>query len=392
MKPRSVGLFTYSTLPRGSVVHTAHLADALHDAGWDVTVYALDKDQRGFFRPLRAKLQRVPAAPSPGSTAELVRLRASEIADYLGRRSITHDIHHAEDCLTANGLLELQGRGRRICIARTVHHVEAFRDPYLAGCQERSIRQATFCFAVSRAAEDDVARTFGVRARPVSNGVLVERFARPDPERADAWRQRLGLGTATGPLLLAVGGVEERKNTIRTLRAFARIRGSHPGARLCILGGATVLDHGAYREAFDRELGALSTAARDAVIETGVVAEDDVPALFSIARALVFPSLHEGFGLAALEALAARLPLVASNRPPLTEFLDDSSALLVDPTSDESIALGILRALQGSAERASAGLRVAERHSWSRVAEAHAGHYLEHLSHSGARPAATAEA
>ena len=56
----SVGLFTYSTLPRGSVVHTAQLADALVDAGWDVTVYALDKDGRGFFRPLRARLRLVP--------------------------------------------------------------------------------------------------------------------------------------------------------------------------------------------------------------------------------------------------------------------------------------------------------------------------------------------
>ncbi|MBV9946792.1 MAG: MSMEG_0565 family glycosyltransferase, partial [Myxococcales bacterium] len=52
MNPPSVGLFTYSTLPRGSVVHTAALAEALHAAGCDVTVYALDKERRGFFRPL----------------------------------------------------------------------------------------------------------------------------------------------------------------------------------------------------------------------------------------------------------------------------------------------------------------------------------------------------
>ena len=43
----AVGLFTYSTAPRGSVVHTAHLADALADAGVDVTVFALDKDGAG---------------------------------------------------------------------------------------------------------------------------------------------------------------------------------------------------------------------------------------------------------------------------------------------------------------------------------------------------------
>ena len=66
----SVGLFTYSTLPRGSVVHTANLADALHDAGVDVTVYALDKDRRGFYRPLRARLTLVAASPTPCTTRE----------------------------------------------------------------------------------------------------------------------------------------------------------------------------------------------------------------------------------------------------------------------------------------------------------------------------------
>ena len=389
MKAPSVGLFTYSTLPRGSVVHTAHLADALHDAGWDVTVYALDKDHRGFFRPLRARLHLLPAAPSPGTTADLVRLRASEIADYFARRGLSHDIHHAEDCLTANGLLELRARGLDVGVVRTVHHVEAFEDPYLAACQERSIRHADVCFAVSRAASMDVARTFGVRARLVTNGVLVDRFARPDPDRVLAWEHRLA-GAVAGPLLLAVGGVEERKNTIGILRAFARIRGSHPGARLCILGGATVLDHGAYRAAFERELRGLPAAVRGAVTETGVVHEDDVPAVFSVASALVFPSLHEGFGLSAIEALAAGLPLVASNRPPLTEFLDDTCAVLVDPTSEDAVVQGILRALQRSADRARAGLRVAERHSWSRVALAHAAHYVEQLSHPRARTAPAA--
>ena len=66
----------------------------------------------------------------------------------------------------------------------------------------------------------------------------------------------------------------------------------------------------------------LSPATQDAVIELGVVADDDVPALFHLANVLALPSLHEGFGLAALEALAAGLPVVASNAPPFTEFLD----------------------------------------------------------------------
>src|ERR1019366_6249904 len=100
----------YSSVPRGSVVHTANLADALHDAGGDVTVYALDKEKRGFFRPLSARLRLVPASPTPATPAELVRTRTLELADYLARLGTVHDVYHAEDCLTANGLLQLRAR------------------------------------------------------------------------------------------------------------------------------------------------------------------------------------------------------------------------------------------------------------------------------------------
>jgi glycosyltransferase-like protein len=376
VKAPSLGLFTYSTLPRGSVVHTAHLADALYDAGWDVTIYALDKDGRGLFRACRAPVRLIRGAPAPRTTAELVAMRTAEIADYVVTRGVAHDLLHAEDCLTANGLLEVRSKGCRGRVVRTVHHVEAFDDPYLARCQERSIREAALCFAVSAAAERDVLRSFGVRTLRVTNGVSVDRFARPDRQRVRAWTTTLGLHAGAGPVLLAVGGVEARKNTLGSLRAFARVRERHADARLVILGGATVLDHGAYRAAFERELLAMPPSARAAVMETGVVAEDDVPAIFSLASVLVFPSLHEGFGLAALEGLASGLPVVASNRAPLTEFLDDSCAVLVDPTSDAEIAEGVLRALgHDSAGRIESGRRTAERYSWSQVARAHIEHY-----------------
>jgi glycosyltransferase-like protein len=370
----SVGLFTYSTLPRGSVVHTANLADALHDAGADVTVYALDKDNRGFFRPLRARLALVPASPTPSSTAELVRTRATELADHLARVAPEHDVYHAEDCLTANGLLELRSRGRAIDLVRTIHHVEAFTDPRLEGCQRRSVCEAALCMAVSEATARDVLREFAVRAKPITNGVDVDRFARVDPPRLAAWSRTLGAGP--GPAILATGGVEERKNTLRILRAFARVHQDHPGVRLWILGGATVLDHGAYRAEFERELQSLPPAVRGAVTALGVVGDDDVPAIYRLAGVLAFPSLHEGFGLAALEGLAAGVPVVASRRAPLTELLDESCAILVDPTSVADIARGIDDALRSpQAARLAVGRARARSHSWTRVAAMHLQHY-----------------
>jgi glycosyltransferase-like protein len=377
MTALSLGLFTYSSVPRGSVVHTANLADALHDAGCDVTVYALDKEKRGFFRPLRARLRLVPASPTPATPAELVRTRTLELADYLARLGTVHDVYHAEDCLTANGLLQLRARlphASAFPIVRTVHHVEAFDDRYLEDCQRRSIVHASMCLAVSKTTAHDVQRAFGVRALPVTNGVQFERFARVDPRRLAAWTQKMYTGS--GPVILAVGGVEERKNTLGTLRAFAKVREQYPTARLWILGGATVLDHGAYRAAFHRELATHPMGLRAAVTEIGVVDDDDVPAIFRLASVLAFPSLHEGFGLAALEGLAARLPVVASRCAPLTEFLDESCAILVDPTSDVDIACGIVEALRKSCRaRSDAGELRARTHSWSRVAALHLEHY-----------------
>jgi glycosyltransferase-like protein len=376
---QSIGLFTYSTVPRGSVVHTANLADALHDAGCDVTVYALDKERRGFFRPLRAPLRLVPASPTPATTAELVRTRAHELADYLARLAPAHDVFHAEDCLTASGLLQLRSglaasQAHAFRMVRTVHHVEAFDDGFLADCQRRSILAASLCLTVSKATGRDVLRQFGVRTMAVSNGVHPERFGRVDPRRLAAWTQKTYAGS--GPVILAVGGVEERKNTLGTLRAFARVREQYPTARLWILGGATVLDHGAYRAAFEQELAAHPIALRAAVTEIGVVDDEDVPAIYRLASVLAFPSLHEGFGLAALEGLAARLPVVASRRAPMTEFLDDSCAVLVDPESDADIAHGIVQALRRSSRaRSDAGELRARAHSWSRVAALHVEHY-----------------
>ncbi len=386
MSALSVGLFTYSTLPRGSVVHTANLADALHDAGVDVTVYALDKDARGFFRPLRARLALVPAAHTPSSTAELVKTRARELADYLDHVRPSHGIYHAEDCLTANGLLAHRNRPP---VVRTVHHVEAFADPFLDACQRRSIVEAALCLAVSETTARDVSRTFGVDPRLTTNGVDVDRFAHVDPARLDAWTRMLGAGV--GPAILAVGGVEERKNTLAILRAFVRIQEDVPDARLWILGGATVLDHGAYRAAFDRELASLPAAVRGAVTPIGVVGDDDVPAIFRLASVLAFPSLHEGFGLAALEGLASGIPVVASRRPPMTEFLDDACAILVDPTSEAAIARGIATALRSPGARRDAGRRRARSLSWARVAAQHIEHYRALLGDTRSKREGTAE-
>ena len=149
-----------------------------------------------------------------------------------------------------------------------------------------------------------------------------------------------------------------------------------PGARLVLAGGASLLDHGEYRRAFERALRESGVPAQ-AVIETGTLADGEMPALYRLADTLVFPSLREGFGLAVLEALASGIPVVTGAIAPFTEYLGEADAVWCDPLDPGSIANAMAASLApdlraGLIER---GMRVAARHDWAAVALAHASRY-----------------
>ncbi|HET9956479.1 MAG TPA: glycosyltransferase, partial [Polyangiaceae bacterium] len=130
----SVAMFTYSTRPRGSVVHAAALSEALRELGCEVTLHTLSKEGEGFYRELSCELELWRAAPAPDDPDALIAQRIQEVASHVRRMSRTYDIYHAQDCLTASGLLQsgsLRGRTQlsrsplaRSLLARTVHHVE----------------------------------------------------------------------------------------------------------------------------------------------------------------------------------------------------------------------------------------------------------------------------
>jgi len=109
----------------------------------------------------------------------------------------------------------------------------------------------------------------------------------------------------------------------------------------------------------------------DKVVFTGWVPEEDKPALLSGATAFVFPSLYEGFGLPAIEALACGTPVIASNRTSLPEVVGDGG-ILVEPTDAEALAeamelLLVDEALRG--EWRQKALVQAARFSWEQTAQ-----------------------
>ncbi len=373
----SIGLFTYSTKPRGSVVHAAALAEALADAGEDVTLYALAKDGASFYRPLRCRAHLVPAGDAPADVEALIRQRIDELASGCRARAARHEVLHAEDCLSANALLAI--RTPRAAVVRTVHHVERFESPYLASCQRRSILEADAVFSVSRFTQGEVEREFGRASARVHNGVDLARFAGPPP-RDRAWLgARFGV-PAGHALVISVGGVEPRKNTRGALAAVARVFGANPSAVWIVAGGDTLWDHSGYGAAFASDLAALSPEVARRVVRAGPLPEGDLTALYRLADVLLCPSELEGFGLCVLEAAAAGAAVIVPGREPFTELLDGASAELVDAASVESIAAALARLLGDPARRArlaSSARARAARLTWARSADAHRRLYAE---------------
>jgi glycosyltransferase involved in cell wall biosynthesis len=232
---------------------------------------------------------------------------------------------------------------------------------------EQALRRAAGIIVVSEATRNDLLDLYPwvdeALVAVIPHGVEREVYRPPDPEAMDRVRRRFRL---EGPYLLFLGGIEPRKNLPGLVRAFVRLDGD---ARLVVV-GPSVPWNPEGREALRPVLEALPDAARERVVFTGYVAEEDKVALLGGAAALAFPSLYEGFGLPVLEAMACGTPVLTSNVSALPEVAGDA-ALLVDPEDPEAIADGLRRLLEdGDLRRRlrEAGLRRAERFDWDETA------------------------
>jgi glycosyltransferase-like protein len=379
-----IRLVTYSTKPRGGVVHALSLAEALGDRGHEVELWALSADGAGFFRPPGVPARLVPVERRPGEDVEARILRyAAALAEGL-RAAGPADVHHAEDCLSARSLLALRAEGRVPAVVRTVHHVDDFASPVLRECQRASIEDVDHRVCVSRHWAAVLERDHGVAADVIPNGVDAARFAGCPLGRVEAGA-RMGWGAR--PAVLAVGGIEPRKGSRTLLDAFARARAAlGPGALLAIAGGETLFDYADYREAWEADAARLglrvhrgpAPPAEADVAVLGPVADADMPALYRAADALAFPSEREGFGLVVLEAQAAGLPVVASDLPVLREFLSPGEdCLMVPPGDAAALARALVAAASGPGRErlASAGRATAGRFTWERAAAAHEAVY-----------------
>ncbi len=169
-----------------------------------------------------------------------------------------------------------------------------------------------------------------------------EDFFESTPAAIEIARHNYGLPSN---YILTVGSLEPRKNLITLIQAFHRLpqhlRRQYP----LVITGASGWKN--------KELRKLAARSPEVHL-TGYVRRRLLPAVYHAASLFVFPSLYEGFGLPLLEAMAARLPVVASDRSAMPEVVG-AAGLLVDPLDVEAMAAAIERLLAHPDEAAALG-------------------------------------
>jgi len=374
---RSLALVTYSTKPRGGVVHTLSLAEALHDAGVSVHVVTLGEPGQGFFRPTHVPHTVLAAPPRTGSLEDRVFASVDALAEGLAAID-RFDILHTQDCISARAAARVRDAGAPVTVVRTVHHVDDFTTPALIDCQRRSILEPDQVLVVSEYWRTVLRSEYGVDALVVRNGVDRLRFAPIPAQRRAALRGRIGAGDRF--LFLAVGGIEPRKGTVELFEAMGRLKVSlpHPPV-LAVIGGHSFQDYAPYRDTALARLPELGLDLGRDVVLLGTVPESELGAWYRAADALAFPSVKEGWGLAVLEAMSADLPVIASDLPVFREYLTHGRDALLTPVGDSRALAQAMRSVASDAGlrgRLRAGGRaLVSRFTWPASAAQHRAIY-----------------
>jgi glycosyltransferase involved in cell wall biosynthesis len=213
------------------------------------------------------------------------------------------------------------------------------------------------------------------RVRTIPLGPPVPLAAAPTPTRRAPAIRTSGLPElGDRPFFLALGTLERRKNLPTLIAAFRRVAREHEGVRLVVAGAV-----GNDVETITRAIGRLEPSAAERVVRTGPVDEPTKSWLLTNARALVYPSLDEGFGFPILEAQQAGTPVVTSTAGSIPQVAG-AAALLSPPLDAEALAANLYWVLTNDdmhAKLVRRGHSNVARFSWSTTAGALAATYRE---------------
>lgn len=242
----------------------------------------------------------------------------------------------------------------------------------------RFIRQSDYLITVSESAKKEISQQFGVEPGKIIvlyNGVNTNLYKPYPASESKAVAEKYGLSGKK--YFLFIGNIEPRKNLQRLVEAMMLL----PKDYALILVGSD----GWLNEKVFAAMRQAVAAGHTVIKPDSYVPDEDAVRLLSGAAALVLPSLYEGFGLPALEALASDTPAVVADIPPLHEVTGDAG-IFCDPYSPESIAAAMQRAVNLTpAERqliTQKGHAQVARFSW----ETSARTLVEHIEKVGNQP------
>jgi glycosyltransferase involved in cell wall biosynthesis len=343
--------------PTGLGLYALHLIRGLDELGDRLVVYTSRPD---LVDARRASVHRISAAlrPERGARGHLVRLLWIQT-------SLRWRLRQADPCLLLNvmpeGIL-----APPVPQVTTVHDLLPLRYPEEYPRQQYYFRH--YVPAVLRASRDvivsssntrhDILRFYGVepeRVHVILPGYDADHF-RPDGPTS---------GTVRSPYVLYVGNVMPHKNLLRLVDAFAMVANRFP--LTLVLRGSGRTPH---VRALAKRIERLGLA--DRVDWRPYAPAGELPALYRGARMLLLPSLYEGFGLTALEAMACGAPVVTSNVSSLPEVVGDAS-LLIEPDDTRSIAEAMTQIMEDDRlanDVRERGLVRARLFSWEKTARA----------------------
>lgn len=322
-------------------------------------------------------VHRVPPAPAGDNIHDTAWRTNRELQRYVERlwpEVGGFDVIHAHDWLVAFAACELRNVFRSPLVV-TMHATERGRGGgHLLGDMAGAIHsteqwlvgEAQRVIVTSEYMAGQVRGEFGVaadRVHVVPNGVDTARFDRY--EGVDLSSFRRSYASPEEKIVFSIGRVEYVKGWHVLLEAVPRVLACCPQTRFVVAGNGGELEHLRCRA------GALGIASQ--VSFTGSISDEERDRLYRVADAAVFPSLYEPFGIVALEAMAARCPVVVSAVGGLQEVVRCyETGITVYPGDADSLAWGILQVLtqpeRAQAWAAAAYRLVREQYHWDRLA------------------------
>ncbi len=228
----------------------------------------------------------------------------------------------------------------------------------------RSIRAAEQVITDSQSARDQIIEHYHVPESKISAIPIGPGPAAAPISLVEARAELAGMGVdSQRPYLLAVGNLQPRKNLVRLLEAFKELVGARGHDLDLVIVGP--------RHFRAEDTIAASESVAERVRFTGYVTDRQLAAFYRCCTAFVFPSLYEGFGLPALEAMSHGIPIACSNAGSLPEVCGDA-ALLFDPHSVEAITDAVDRIVVDAELRkrlSATGSARARQFSWTKSAE-----------------------